>query len=233
MNFKLLLLAIATVSISSCSTTYKSGQTPDDIYFSPIRGIDEKDDVKKDDVRKNTNNRYVEYDERVMRMSAYDRRWRDLDDYYDYSYRYDPYHYGYNYGYYYNPYYYKTPIYLPGYAVVNPKNTTPRMTNLGSYNNSKLQVTNDKSGQTKWIRLNNSYNNTNKSETFLRKIITSPSYNNSSSGSTRNSGYESNNNTRTYSPSSSSSSSSSSSGSSSSSSSSSSGGSVSRPARGN
>ena len=228
MNTKLLLLAIAAFSITSCSTAYKSGQTPDDVYYSPIRGIDEKDNVKQDNTKEE--GRIDNYEEREIRMSTRDRRWRDINDDYDYSCRYDPYHYGYNYGYYYNPYYYNRPVFLPGYTIVNPKNNTPRMTNLGSYNNNTLVVSNTKTGQTKWVQTNKSYNNSNNnSGSFIRRIITPITSAASSSGSTstRSSGSESNN-TRTYTPSSSNSGSSSSG-----SSGRSSGGSVTRPPRGN
>ena len=228
MNLKLLILAIAAVSISSCSTAYKSGQTPDDVYFSPVRAIDERE--TRDEVR-TTNNRTDTYEEREIRMATRDRRWRDINDNYDYNYRYDPYRYGYNYGYYYNPYYYNRPVFLPGYTIVNPKNTTPRSTNLGSYKNPTLVVANNKTGETKWIPANRSYNNSNNGGSFIRRIITPAS--NSNTGSSRNnSSYESNN-TRTYNPSNSSSNSRSSSSSSSSGSSGSSGTPVSRPVRNN
>jgi hypothetical protein len=41
MNIKVLLLALAAGSIASCSTAYKSGQTPDDLYYSPVRVVEE------------------------------------------------------------------------------------------------------------------------------------------------------------------------------------------------
>ena len=201
MNLKLLILAIAAVSISSCSTAYKSGQTPDDVYFSPVRAIDERE--TRDEVR-TTNNRTDTYEEREIRMATRDRRWRDINDDYDYNYLYDPYRYGYNYGYYYNPYYYNRPVFLPGYTIVNPKNTTPRSTNLGSYKNPTLVVANNKTGETKWIPANRSYNNSNNGGSFIRRIITPASNSNTGSSSRNNSSYESNN-TRTYNPSNSSS----------------------------
>ncbi len=227
MNIKILLLIIAAGSLASCSTAYKSGQTPDDLYYSPVRAVEEKQE-RRTEVRRDT--RYDNYEDRAIIMSSRDRRWRDLDDEYDYNCRYDPYRYGYNYGYYYNPYYYNRPVYLPGYVIVNPKNATPRMTNLGSYNSSTLVVSDAKSGDTKWVRTNRAYNNSNSSGSFIRRIIT-PSVNNS----TYSSGYERNssgsgNNSRTYTPSSSNNSSGSGS---SSSGSSGSGSSVPRPARGN
>ena len=234
MNIKLLLLAIVAVSVTSCSTAYKSGQTPDDVYYSPVRTVDERDD-SEDRVQSNTDSRTDNYEEREIRMATRDRRWRDINDNYDYNYRYDPYRFGYNYGYYYNPYYYNQPVWLPGYVIVNPKNSTPRMTNLGSYNNSTLVTVDPKSGQTRWVKSERSYNNSNSNSnrntgSFVRRILTAAS-------STNRSNEYNNNNDRSYTPSTNNSNSNSSSNSSpskSSSSGSSSGGSpVSRPPRGN
>ena len=224
MNIKILLLAIATGSIASCSTVYKSGQTPDDLYYSPVRAVEEKVE-KKDEVRRDT--RYDNYEDRAIVMSTRDRRWRDLDNDYDYNCSYDPYRYGYNYGYYYNPYYYNRPVYLPGYVIVNPKNNTPRMTNLGSYKSSTLVVSDIKGGPSQWVRTNKAYNNSNNAGSFIRRVITPAVGNLPGLINTNSRSYSGENNTRTYSPSSSSSSGSSSSGGSSS------GGSVPRPARGN
>jgi len=243
MNIKFLLIAIAAVSITSCSTAYKSGQTPDDVYYSPVRGIDEKEDRKEDRREDRVERRTDNYEEREIRMATRDRRWRDINDNYDYNYRYDPYRYGYNHGYYYNPYYYNQPVWLPGYVIVNPKNTTPRMTNLGSYNNSTLVIADPKSGETKWIKAEKSYNNSNSSSnrntgSFVRRILTAPASTITSS-TNRSNGYNNDNNTnsnRTYTPATnnrSSNSSSNSSSGSSSSGSSSSGSSVPRPTRGN
>lgn len=229
MNIKFLLIAIATVAVTSCSTAYKSGQTPDDVYYSPARAIEENSYRNEVDYR--TDN----YEDRAIRMQVIDRRWRYLDM--DYDYRYDPYRYGYNYGYYYNPYYYNRPIYLPGSLIVNPKNNTPRMTSLGSYNNTRLVSSDAKSGHTRWVNSREYINNSNDSRNnnnFNRRVLT-PVFNNSnnSSGNNNSNNSRSNsseNNTRTYNPSSNSSNNSSSSGSSGSSNS---GGGVSRPNRGN
>lgn len=206
MNVKILLIAFAAVSLGSCSTAYKSGQTPDDVYFSPVKVVEEKND--RDEDRRDDR---TTAEDREIRMSSRDRRWRDWDN--DYDCRYDPYRYGYSYGYYYNPYYYPYPVYS-GHVYINPKNSTPRMANLAAYNPANLVVNNPKTGDSKW-RSNTNSNNSSNNGGFVRRILT-PSNNNSSSNS----------NNRTYSPSSSSSGSSSSG-------TRSSGTSVSRPARGN
>lgn len=225
MKLNLFILAIAAFSLGSCSTAYKSGQTPDDVYFSPVRSVDERE--SRDEVR-TYDSRPDAYEEREIRMSTRDRRWRDINDDYGYNYRYDPYRYGYNYGYYYNPYYYNRPVFLPGYTIVNPKNTTPRTTNLGSYKNSTLEVANNKTGQTRWVPSSRSYNNNNSNNagSFIRRVITPAASNNNNNSSRNNTNYE-RNNTRTYTPSNNSS------NSSSGSSSGSSGTPVSRPVRNN
>src|SRR5688572_11683597 len=155
MNVKILLIAIASISLGSCSTAYKSGQTPDDVYFSPVKVVEEENDDDND-----RNYDVTDAEEREIRMASRDRRWRDWDD--DYDCRYDPYRYGYSYGYYYNPYYYPYPVYS-GYVFVNPKNTTPRMTNLGGYNPKTLVVSNPKTGETRWVNSPKTYNNSNNS----------------------------------------------------------------------
>ena len=212
MNVKILLIAIASVSLGSCSTAYKSGQTPDDVYYSPVRVVEEKQE--QETVRQEQR---VDPEYREIRMASRDRRWRDWDS--DYDCRYDPYRYGYSYGYYYNPYYYPYPVYS-GYTYVNPKNTTPRMANLAGYNPKTLVVSNPKTGEVKWVNAPRVYNNSNNNSngTTVRRILTSPS--NTSSN-------DNNNSNRTYTPATRSSSGSSSSGSGSS------GAPVARPARGN
>lgn len=212
MNLKLIFIAVSVAATSSCSTTYRSGQTPDDVYYSPARVVEEdyRDD-SRDEARRPV------YQDRSIRMSVYDPRWRDFND--DYNYRYDPYHYGYSYGYYYNPYYCHYPVYFGNVRIVNPKNATPRMTNLGSYNNPRYLVSNVKTSNGNWVSPPRQYNNRNNNSNFIRRVLSS-----TSSSDT----YSSGNSNRSYSPSSSSSS-----GSSSGSSAGSSGSPVSRPARGN
>ena len=189
MNIKLLISAfVLSAIVTSCGTAYKSGQTPDDVYFSPSN---EKSGYIEQD-----NNRYSRYndrEERQLRMKAYDYRWRYLDDYYDYySYRYNPYYYGYNHGYYYNPYYYPAPVYFYG-PVVNPKNHTPRMTGLGSYYNNNGSVKIAQSSHTKTLTINSTkaYSNTSPGSKVVRRII----------GRSDNDYNDGGNNNRSYNPS--------------------------------
>jgi hypothetical protein len=229
---KILLIAISAAALSSCSTAYKSGQTPDDVYYSPVRVVEERRDNSRDEVRQQP----TTADDARIRMQIRDRRWRDLNyDYdYDYSYNRSPYYYSYqsynNYGYYYNPYYCSRPLYYPKVTNAAPINSTPRMVNLNTYKNYSTAISNNpKSGTgTNWVQPTRQYNNSNSSGSrvgnIIREVFTP---NQSSSNSNTNS---SNNNTRTYTPTSTTPSSSSGSGSSSGGSSS--GGSVSRPGRG-
>jgi hypothetical protein len=230
---KFLLIAISAAALSSCSTAYKSGQTPDDVYYSPVRMVDESDNTKKEEIRQQ--DRQVSVNESRVRMQIRDRRWRDLDYDYDYDYSYSPYYYSYNtynnYGYYYNPYYCSRPLYYPKVTAAAPVNTTPRMVNLNSYKNyNTVTRTDPKTGASTITRTatrpyNNSNNGGSKVGNVLREILV-PSNNSSSNNNTPSS--NSNNNTRTYTPAPSTNNS----GSSGSSSGSSSGGSVSRPGRG-
>lgn len=186
MNLKFLLFILSAAVFSSCSSSYRNGQTPDDVYYSPVKAVEE--DTRQEEEYSRTTVHAAE--DRQIRMSRYDRRWRDFDD--DYNCRYDPYRYGYSYGYYYNPYYYPSPVYISGYPVINPKNTTPRMTSLGSYNYTNMVVVNPKSGPSQVIKSQRRYNNSNNSS-YIRRVIT-PSNNN-------NSYNPSDNNTRSYTPS--------------------------------
>jgi hypothetical protein len=135
------LLSIALFMVS-CSTAYKSGQTPDDVYFSPERPTDEYVRVEKDNDRQYDNRRYDDeyYEDRYARMRMRNRLYSILDDdYYSYSpyYRYNhgyngyynSYYSPYNYAYYWNAYY--NP-YGPQIISVSPRNVynKPRTYNM-------------------------------------------------------------------------------------------------------
>lgn len=159
MRYRFLLLASILVGLGSCTTMYKSGQTPDDVYFSPAKT--ESDYVEVDNER---NGRYDNDDyytgDRYLRMKAMGRnRWSAFDD--DFYYWNNPTWnnqsyfnsmrspwsnpwvggYGFNYGHwnsgYVNPFrpgFYSAPVIVVT-RPVNPKVYTPRGGNLGSYNN--------------------------------------------------------------------------------------------------
>lgn len=204
MNAKILLIALSAAAFSSCSTAYKSGQTPDDVYYSPVRVVDERrdDNRKNDEVRQNE----TTADDARIRMQIRDRRWRDLNDDYDYNYSYNRSPYNYcncncnNYGYYYNPFYTPRPIYYPKVSPAAAINSTPRTVNLNSYKNySTVVTTNPKTGRTTTAvaptrQYNNSNNGGSKVGNILREVFTPNSNSNSNTNSS------SNNNTRTYTP---------------------------------
>jgi hypothetical protein len=214
MQSKILLFALSVAAFSSCSTAYKTGHTPDDVYYSPVKPVAEKKYTEKEEDRQQVNNDYE------ITMAVRDHRWRNFRD--DYEYDNSPYNYCYcsckNTGYYYNPYYYPWAIYTtPTYAV--KVNTTPRMVNLNAYNGYNTRVAAGKTNGT--LTFSNSsapYNNSNRSGSRLGNLLRQ------TIEPTPNTTTPSSNSTRSYTPSSGSSSGSSSSGSSS--------GSVSRPGRG-
>lgn len=235
MKSPILLLALIVVALSSCTTAFKTGQTPDDVYFSPTRPADEYVRTERDDRRYQSRDEY--YDDRYLRMRVNNRtRWSELDDWYYYGSRYDySYYNSYNWNNpwtpcsywnsYYNPYY-------QSYVVVKPKSPVfnrPRMSNLNTYNNNMLtnnNYSNPKTSRGGFKIFSNSGNSNSYSGgsgsngrssgngsgtgNFLRNIFNG---NNSSSGNNSNSSSNSSSGSRTSSSSSSGSSSSGSSGS--------------------
>jgi hypothetical protein len=97
------LFALA-VFFASCSSAYKTGQTPDDVYYSPARPQIERNEYARVDkendrqYRGNRNNQYEDdyytddyYNDRYLSMRVRNRRvWSDLDFYYSdpFAYRY-------------------------------------------------------------------------------------------------------------------------------------------------
>ncbi len=214
MKPSILLLALITVAItfSNCSTAYKTGQTPDDVYYSAAPPQDEYVRVNNNDDQKYYGDDY--YDDRYLRMKVQNPQlWSDLDDWYYYG---DRYNYGYsyfaNYDLYFsnnpwNPYTYWNNYYNPyyrNYVVINPKTSyvynAPRTVNLNTFNNRMLlnnnYNSNYNSNSRSPFRLNlpnnnktYSGNNDRNSGSFLRNIFSgsgntsSRSSGNSSSGS--------------------------------------------------
>lgn len=87
----LLLSAFSIVLLSSCTTAFKSGQTPDDVYYSPGREVAQGENQ----VKKEEDAQYQDYvsslDDRYLRMKVANRyRWGSLDNFdYWYDSRYD------------------------------------------------------------------------------------------------------------------------------------------------
>lgn len=154
----LLLISVVLV-LSGCTATYKSGQTPDDVYFSPVRQQEEYARVENDDERKYRGEDRSDYkeDDRYLRMKVRDRqRWEYLDDYYR-----DPYAYKYNRYYtydncycnpnqywnrYYNPYYSNNDIYI---SAKSPVYNKPRRYNLHVFDAPENNTYNPKAPSTR------------------------------------------------------------------------------------
>ena len=180
MRSAILLLVLSAAVLGSCTSAYKTGQTPDDVYYSPERYQDKYVNVKEDN-----NDRYQDdvYDDQYLRMKVHNRvMWSELDDPYFYSL-------GYSYGSYYgwgnpwNPYtswnYYYNPYCSP--VIYTPKTVIaynhPRVFNLNSYSNpqpANSNYINPKGG------LYNS--NSNYGGKPVRIVGYTPSNNNSNSG---------------------------------------------------
>ena len=179
---------------ASCTSAYKSGQTPDDVYFSPARPDDEYVRVDEEEERYRRDEEAYR-DDRYLRMKVRNKRYATLeDDYYAYG------NYGNYYGYY--PYLYNTPFHSVSYwnyyynpycsgnvIISNPKSTVysrPRTFNMGVFTSPSGAGTNIKSTrpQTRYGYTGSSNGNSNykssgrNAGSYLRDIF-------SSSGNTR------------------------------------------------
>ena len=73
MNSKLLLILLIIAGFSSCTTAYKTGQTPDDVYFSPGRPLYDNVQTRKDKETTVYNSSSGYYN---TRLQINTRRWR-------------------------------------------------------------------------------------------------------------------------------------------------------------
>ncbi|MDE3252984.1 MAG: hypothetical protein KGO92_09255 [Bacteroidota bacterium] len=92
MKHMLLLSALGIGLLSSCSTAFKAGQTPDDVYYSPGRDITNVTEVREQQQQAEEYQNYVSsLDDRYLRMKVGNRtRWGAIDDFdYWYDSRYD------------------------------------------------------------------------------------------------------------------------------------------------
>ena len=201
MNSKTLLFILTVAALSSCSTAYNSGQTPEDVYYIPVRAVEENNQEERKQEENRTSSATNE--EREIRWGVRDRRWRDWNNDYDYSYNNSPYGYCHcscnNSGYYYNPYYSPWPVYNPKITPA-PINSTPRIINLGGYKGYSNAVNSKPVGGsgTNWASPQPRYNNSNR-ESGLGRVVRQIFTPGSSSNNSNNN--NSNNNTRTYTPS--------------------------------
>lgn len=133
MKSRILLLGAALIGLGSCSTMYKSGQTPDDVYYSPAPQYRtaSSDNNENDSYSENGNDEYVNVqtdqdriayngEDNYLRMKVRNRAmWSTFDDYSMYDRLYSPY-YGSGFGMgFYNPYSYYGSFYNP-YSFYSP-----------------------------------------------------------------------------------------------------------------
>ncbi|MGI8950193.1 MAG: hypothetical protein ACR2FN_01280 [Chitinophagaceae bacterium] len=189
----------ASFLLASCSSVYRSSQTPDDVYYSPAK--------QNKTVASEQNDQYQDYtsssDDNYLRMKVEDRyRWSNLDDY-DYWYS-NPYNYGYNsfivspfislsFGsYLYNPYlmnnwygynagYTSIYGYNPYYPVYYYKNqmssaNSNSLNNLNAYGNHNYN--NSNYNNRNYIQQNNQPNNQNNFGNLMRKVFSPNTSNN-------------------------------------------------------
>lgn len=212
MKSQFLLLILAIAAFSSCSTVYKSGQTPDDVYYSPEKEAGEYVEIKQNDNSRYQNFQYDDVDDRWLRMRVRNPyRWNAFDDY-DWNVHnswtnnyYSPY--SYNWNSYWNGYYTWNSWYNPycrNVIVVNPKAyptvyTKVRNFSLNSYTNNNYSNSNTAIRNTKASgRVPNSgygsYNNSNSGNSLgnsIRKVF---------SGNSNGYGNTNGNNNNSYTP---------------------------------
>ncbi len=195
-------LVFFVIVLSSCTTAYKSGQTPDDVYFSPVRQQEEYARVENDDKErryKGDERSYYEEEDRYLRMKVRDRqRWVYLDDYYrdPYAYKYNRY-YNYDNCYcnanqywnrYYNPYYSNNDVYITSKSPVYNK---PRTYNLHVFDTPKDNSYNPKAPTTRSREYDRPAERRNSNTGNDMRDIFRNSGSNSSNSSTNNSNTQS------------------------------------------
>ncbi|MEO5648626.1 MAG: hypothetical protein ABIR03_01735 [Ginsengibacter sp.] len=136
MKTKYLFLVGLVVAFSSCSTAYRTGQTPDDVYYSPAPAQNTYVRTASQDERDSYG--YRNDEEQDIRRGIRDQRYRSnvtLDIGYGYNpYAYNPY--AYNNPYSYNPYSYNSPYSFDPYGykgIYDPYSYNPYYNNYSPY----------------------------------------------------------------------------------------------------
>ncbi len=170
MNSKFLLILLSFAGFSSCTTAYKTGQTPDDVYYSPVRLLNDQnrtDNNQDKTVYNSSTNDPVIY----TRIS--NRRWR----------RYQSYDYGYS------PYDPCYPGYIDPKTIQTPKYTAPRKVNTGAYKknttDNSVQVKTSKTSSSSGTAVGN----------FMRDVFSGSNNSSNSGNSSGTSGGRTNTNT--------------------------------------
>lgn len=176
MKDKFLPILLAGFLLASCSSVYRSGQTPDDVYYSPTREVvkvEEKEEEKIEDRTATTEDQY-------LKMKVRNRyRWTSIDDY-DY---WNDTRYNHcnchctsttNYGYsnpYYNPIRYNTwsNPYYPVFVFGGTKTikTSTSGSNVKAYGNTRYSNTNTASNP------KGGSGNTGSGGSLIKKVLTS------------------------------------------------------------
>lgn len=169
-NNKPLMLAIclfcSALVFNSCTTAYRTGQTPDDVYYSPLRpAIGESED--DDDVSRAR-------EDRRIRMGVNNPRYRFMDNTFGFG-GFDPFFPGWNtwnanpffnhgwntWGN--NPFNMYHPVFnpYPIFVINPPRNSTPRITNLSGYGGSYNNGNSNNSIKYGGVKPSRGYNNSN------------------------------------------------------------------------
>lgn len=223
---RIILLGLVVAAFSSCSSAYRTGQTPDDVYFSPARESAAYVKTENNDDTRYRNEEYVNPDDRWLRMRVRNRyRWSTFDDYAYNDWRYNTWSHNSYYSYSpfntYSPFnnywsnYYSWNSYYNPYCtrviVVNPK-TNPvvynrvRNFNLNSYSNNVYSNSNAQPSRGIFDMKNSGYNNNSSNQNAGRRVFSNTNATRSSSRDSYYTPSSSERPTRVYQPSSSSSS---------------------------
>ena len=100
MKYKILLITIAALGVG-CNSAYRSTQTPDDVYYSPVRPMGEEESKQMKKIS-GTARKTARSGCRGTTGGGGNLTMITIAGTI-------PHHYGYSYGYYYNPYYYPLP----------------------------------------------------------------------------------------------------------------------------
>ena len=193
MKKNIIYLLCVTILLTSCSSAYKTSQTPDDVYYSPAKKIYPSSQYQN----------YGSSDDAYLHMKVQDHnRWAGLDDYeywndsrYYYNNYYNPWNTYFSWSSWYNPYYsyWYNPWaswYSPYCTVVYYKNPTVY---YGGYSGYHLSTYNNRTYNTTNLPLQNGnrnlYNNTNNSSANRHSLFnTNQNQTNSNPVRTFNSG---------------------------------------------
>lgn len=180
MKDKFLPILLAGFFLASCSSVYRSGQTPDDVYYSPVREVAKVEEDNKEE--EEAEDKTASAEDQYIKMKVRNRyRWNSIDDYsYWNDTRYNhcncycntnSFGYGYNYNPYYNPIRYSTwnnPIY-PVFVFGGTRNikTSTSASNIKAYSNTTYSNTNN----TRNVKSSTGNNGSNGS--LIKRVFTS------------------------------------------------------------